>query len=346
MAEKPSGITTGDGTQGSPYEVHSYDEIYWCCTDTEARPTGWATGTPVYLKLVSDIDCQDYDVDFTWNISVAHGIDFDLATHTIKTFYIAANGHLFYSNIANSVLSVHDGKILNVYAQWETGSTALFKSDASSAYIQTKNISFSVDVDKFKESIFAATGASAASHKITNCSFYLQNVHPLDTYHTCMTHGAVTYSCCDFMLIQKPDTYFQGSTSATNNYSFDTGGSVYTNCRFQGTIVCKSYNSNPAYNKLFSSTLRNCVYAVDTTISQLTENSTTQTAYTICSANSTSVYGIYNSDLFHIHERITNFQFDLGNRYAACTTFEMDRGENPNAAEVLVNEKHFDVIVG
>lgn len=344
MAEKPAGITTGDGTQGSPYEVHSYDEIYWCCTDTSARPTGWTSGTPVYLKLVNDIDCQDYDVDFTWDISIAHGIDFDLATHTIKTFYIAANGHLFYTNITNSVISVHDGKILNVYGQWETGSRAVLRSNASTGYIQIKNISFSIDVSKFNYSMVEVSGNNTTNHKIVNCSFYIQNVHLISTTKSCLTSGgAITYSCCDFYIIQQPGTSF--TSVSTNTSGLDITASIYTNCRFQGSLLCYT-GSNSSYNFLISSTLRNCVYAVSTNIEASGSTSTGYGSYCITPKNSTSVYGIYNVDLIHLGNSITDFKFDAGERYAACTTFEMDRGENPNAAEVLVNEKHFDVIVG
>lgn len=346
MAEKPSGITAGDGTQGSPYEVHSYDEIYWCCTDTAARPTGWATGTPVYLKLVNNIDCQDYDVDFTWNISVAHGIDFDLATHTIKTFYIAADGHLFHTNVSNSIIFVHDGKILNVYAQWETGSRAVLRSNTATGYIQTKNISFSIDVDKFTKGVIEVSGNNTTNHKIVNCSFYLQNIHPIGSgSRSCMTSGgAVTYSCCDFYMVQKPDSPFTGSSSSSGNTNaFDATGSIYTNCRFKGVVNCVTSTYS---NFLFAHVLRNCVYAATTNITKGTTGTATGIGYNITANNSTSTYGIYNEELIHLDEGITNFKFDPGERYAACTTFEMDRGENPNAAEVLVNEKHFDVIVG
>jgi hypothetical protein len=331
MAAKPEGITVGDGTQGSPYEVHNYDEIKWCCEDADAIPVGQtATSDFVYLKLVDNIDCQEYDVDFLWSITCTHHVDFNLNSKTIKTFYIAANSCMFTQNAY--AFCIYDGKILNVYGHWESGSWGLFNT-TSSVTQSVRNISFSIDCTKLI-SVFYNGGSSTTAHIAKNCSFWLQGVHSTGTNNIDpLTRAAMNFTCCDFEVHMSEDVSIYSGTY------FLVTGSIYTNCRFQGNV---KWNVTAANQSFIASpvTLRNCVWAVNTTIVATSD----QTCY-FMQNTSTSCYGIYNIDLFTIPEVLTKLVIDRSNNYIECHNTDMDMRYNPNADTRLV-ELGFDVIKG
>lgn len=334
MAEKPSGITTGDGTQAHPWEVHSYEELKWCCEDAEAIPEGQtATSGYVYIKLVNDIDCQEYDVDFLWSITTTHAVDINLNTKTIKTFYIAAKLYMFNSNTFG--FEIHDGKILNVYGHWESESYGLFSSSSSSVYFKVTNISFSIDLSKI-HSVFYHADSSTANHIVKNCSFWIQGFKPVNNNLGPLNRSAQAFSCCDFEL------YGDLTKPFTNTGMFDPTSSLYTNCRFQGTIYW--YVSTTAQYLFYSTCiLRNCVWAATITA---TNPSAISTACYLSNSTSSSTYGICNVDL--VDSKLVGF---LADRRAAnigiieCHNEDMDMRYNPNADQRLI-ELGFDVIKG
>lgn len=330
---KPEGITTGDGTQAHPYEVHSYEEIKWCCEDSEAIPAGQSVNSYVYLKLVNDIDCQEYDVDFLWSITTTHAVDINLNTKTIKTFYIAANLYMFNSSTFG--FELHDGKILNVYGHWESHSYGVFGSSSSSAYFKVTNISFSIDLSKI-QSVFHHANASTTNHVVKNCSFWIQGFKPVNNGIGPLNRSPQAFSCCDFEL------YGDLTQPFATSGMIEPTSSLYTNCRFQGTIYW-SVTSAAQYLFYTSCILRNCVWAATITA---TNSSPTATLCYLSYSTNTSTYGICNVDL--VDSNLTGFHAD---RRAAdtgiieCHNADMDMRYNPNADQRLI-ELGFDVIKG
>ena len=108
---------TGTGTIDDPFLVHSYDEI------KTAAGSHTGTNDMYYIKLMNDIDCNDYGVDFEWEtILLGNGSsyisqrlynDLDLNGHTIKNIIIKSNNILFSCD--NITANVHDGKLLNIF---------------------------------------------------------------------------------------------------------------------------------------------------------------------------------------------------------------------------------------
>ena len=333
MAVKPEGITTGDGTEEHPWEVHNYEEIKWCCEDIDAVPTGQARSLYVYIKLVNDIDCQDYDVDFTWHITITqHAVDFNLNNKTIKTFYIAPDGSSsitswgMFSSGNGYAFSLHDGKILNVYGYWDTGSSALFYAQSN---LYLTNISFSIDASKIGSgdgSIIYGYVSSSVTQLVKNCSFWIQGL----TGRFALLPTTQSITCCDF--------YFS-NCSCTNSNHLMQNSTIITNCRFQGALTYKT-TSSPYDNFVTRGVFRNCVW--DATVT-LDVPATATNVFSITNGNSTSNFGIYNVN--KLDERIYQFDRASSSRYIPVTSQDMDMRLNPHA-DTTLQELGFDVIKG
>lgn len=321
---KPSGITTGDGTEAHPWEVHNYDEIKWACEDAEAIPEGQtATSDYVYINLVNDIDCQTYDVDFTWNIVCNHAVYFDLCTHTIKTFYIGASNNYTKSAFYTTYLfACINGKILNVYGHWDSGSPCLIYATGG---LLVQNLAFSCDMSKIN---YYAIQAGAKS-TIKNCSFWVQGTR---TFSGLLGVASdTTISCCDF--------YFNNFTLSPSAATFLFTQGMLTNCRFQGTLNWGPLINTSTPYLSSNSIFRNCVWDVTINIDTTVELK----KYTMTNSNSSSNTGIYN--VSKCSEYLKGIDAATTSAYIACTTWDMDMRENANADTTLQN-MGFDVIKG
>ena len=330
---KPAGITTGDGTEAHPWEVHNYEEIKWACEDAEAIPTGQtATSGYVYINLVNDIDCQEYDVDFTWSITCLHSIYLDLCQHTIETFYITGSGYMFRSNVNSGDYYIGNGKILNVYGYWDGGSMGVFMFITSNNHaVLIENISFSIDMSKLS-TIYYMNNIGVTLYTIKNCSFWIQGDRREATVYRDLLPFSGMVSCCDFYL---NDVKTINSGIVTGYSASQT--TVLTNCRFQGNYSEKITSTGGAQYLFSNAILRNCVF--DLGINR-DSTSTGTSALGFVNNVSTSNTGIYNSEKI-----VANLQY-IPDGYVPCLTSEMDRRVNPNADNILRDDKHFDVITG
>lgn len=340
---KPSGITTGDGTEAHPWEVHNYEEIKWACEDAEAIPEGQTAGASVYLKLVNDVDCQEYDIDFLFSIGLTHSVSFDMNNKTIKTFYISNNSSMFTVN--QYLLDIHDGKILNVYGYWDGQSRSMFTVGTSNSpgKLELSNLSISVNATKLIYIITTAT-YSASYYTIRNCAFWITGITPDINYHGRLVSGNVSMTCCDFYLddVRPYSDLFRGVVAT--NVPITSQSSVLSNCRFQGTCVRSSTSSGSTgsgtssriYYVLGCHTIfRNCVWDLNITTTAIP---TTQNIVTLSAVSSTSNSGLYNVDKW-------DATITMPANYIAAYTNEMDMRENPNA-DIVLQGMGFDVLKG
>ena len=152
---------TGTGTQEDPFLVHSYEEI------KSAASSHTGTNTKYYIKLMNDIDCNDYGVDFEWEtITLANNSsyvaqrwynDLDLNNHTIKNIKIKSSNYLF--SASNAPADVHNGKLLNVFGAGSSGFS-------SGIYFTNVAIGANMSGQSSDQSVFNDT-----TH-FTNCSIY------------------------------------------------------------------------------------------------------------------------------------------------------------------------------
>lgn len=337
MAEKPAGITGGDGTSAEQaYEVHNYDELNWCCVDSTA-------GTTVYIKLMNDIDCQEYDIDFLFSITITHNVFFDMNNKTIKTFYIRQNSYVF--NAAQYYLDIHDGKILNVYGYWDGLSSGLFYAGTSTVAgaLKISNLSISANATKLY-SIIATAVQNASNYTIRNCAFWITGIDRSLNSTGRLVRGNVTMTCCDFYLDDAVVSHNLFNGNVASGTAITTQSSVLSNCRFQGDLT----TGNVASGNIGSGTslryyyvigahtvFRNCVWDINITN---TIAPTTQYLVQLTSVASTSNSGLYNVDKWA--DTVT-----MPGGYIAAHTNEMDMRENPNA-DIVLQGMGFDVLKG
>ena len=100
---------TGTGTKDDPYIVHNYDELKEKYTEQNGSTTEW------YIKLVNDIDCNDFGDSWEWTaMERGYGNKYiDLDNHTIKNIMIKNGSSLFSDSNGSTYIS--NGKILNVF---------------------------------------------------------------------------------------------------------------------------------------------------------------------------------------------------------------------------------------
>lgn len=177
---------TGTGTQEDPFLVHSYEEI------KSAASSHTGTNTKYYIKLMNDIDCNDYGVDFEWEtISLANRAnyesaryynDLNLNNHTIKNIKIKSSNYLF-STENNATADVHDGKLLNVFGAGASGFSKYiyFTNVAIGANMSGQNSGNSVfnETTHFTScSIYCVCTTRLlrfmANHECRNSDFYLE----------------------------------------------------------------------------------------------------------------------------------------------------------------------------
>lgn len=156
---------TGTGTEQDPFIVHSYDEIKEA---VESHPT--TASTPYYSRLVNDIDCNSYGVDWEWETielssnrsGGSHCDVLDLYGHTIKNVFIKDGNRLFTGTNTAYPAGVMNGKIINVF-----GSTP----NKACENITLNNVSISLE--------FSSVGGYVFNNCIiTNCAIYAIILHP------------------------------------------------------------------------------------------------------------------------------------------------------------------------
>lgn len=176
---------TGTGTQEDPFLVHSYEEI------KSAASSHTGTNTKYYIKLMNDVDCNDYGVEFEWEtIELANGAsyasqrlynDLDLNNHTIKNIKIKSSNYLFSGS--NASADVHNGKLLNVFGAGASGFSKYiyFTNVAIGANMSGQSSGNSVfnDTTHFTScSIYCICTTRLnrfmASHECKNSDFYLE----------------------------------------------------------------------------------------------------------------------------------------------------------------------------
>lgn len=330
MSAKPSAIT-GTGVENDPYVIHSYDELKWCCEDTDAVPEGQGTTDYVFVSLNNDIDCSTYDGSFRWSITCNHAVDFDLNTKTIQNFYIAPNSCMFIVNNSSRKLSIHDGQILNIYGDWIRNSVSIFDMNynISDASIQLRNVSLSVDITNLSNITLCYNNPRHLT--CTNCTFDFKGSRTTTNHslirssklYTCDVHVDATLSSATF------NGFVLGGNSSDAAYAL--------NCRFMGELRYNgSLVSGSAYPMIYT-TIRNCVIDLAVISTSSTSPSNIPFIYSVVGGPAQN-YGIYNT------EKLPNYTFS-GTNYIACTTADMDMRVNPNA-DVVLQEKGFDVIKG
>jgi len=326
MAVKPSAIT-GAGTEASPYVIHNYDELKWCCEDADAVPEGQVISDYTYVKLANDMDCSTYGMNFRWYISCMHAIDFNMNNKTIQNFYIQPNLYMFLVAAVASKLCIHDGKILNVYGDWVYGSTCIvYPGSSNIETITFKNVSMSIDVSNFSNQILTAT-SHGYKLTMTNCTIDLKGYSNGKGNIMNLGYGCKFYTC---------DIHLDITTDQRALYIFYGGTSIMgyaLNCRVMGQVQLTGFSSTSYC--VYYATIRNCVFDVQVAPST---TSTVTASFAYGAGQSSLNYGIYNT------EKLPNYSF-TGTNYIACTTADMDMRVNPNA-DVVLQEKGFDVIKG
>lgn len=325
MAVKPSAIT-GTGTENNPYVIHNYDELKWCCEDAEAVPEGQAKTDYVYVKLNNDIDCSTYEMSFRWSITCEHAIDVNMNSKTIENFYIQPATYMFIVSNTARKLSVHDGKILNIYGDWISKSVSVLDIpiNAGDVAVSFKNMSMSIDITNFSNPSAILCAGYSSYLTLTNCTLDFQGTAAQDV-------GLITsakLTTCDIhmnILSTTTRAFILGGTTSYVGYAL--------NCRFMGQIRLSTLTS-VSYCIAYT-IVRNCVFDV----AVILESASTSTPSFVYGAGSANYnYGIYNVD------KLPNYSFSNTN-YIACTTADMDMRVNPNA-DIVLQEKGFDVIKG
>lgn len=169
---------TGTGTEQDPYLVHNYDEMKEACEYENYDSETLTYGTN-YVKLVNDIDCNDYGADWDWEtIELAstssssghtkHYGSLNLDGHTIKNVYIKTGQYYMFKGHASSGVAyahISNGKILNVFLQSSSG---FFKQ------IVCNKVSFSGNYS----TLYSSDNAAMNAVSLNECAFYLESSNP------------------------------------------------------------------------------------------------------------------------------------------------------------------------
>ena len=231
---------TGRGTQDDPYIVHDYYEL----RDTfpkqakDEQGADMGSGSPCYIELVSDINCNDYGVDFVWEglytpsgyYEEASHTYLDLKGHTIKNFSIAASAYFVRKNRGG--VTIKNGKILNVFG-------------AGAAY-------FSSNIDRLENLCISMnmTGMTSGNNILSATNVYRCSIYCICKSQTITFLQVPNIQLCDVFMDIKPNQYFVGTGANTN---------TQTSCRFRGTV--KGMHMNVLGSWAYSSGVaKDCVF--------------------------------------------------------------------------------------
>lgn len=192
---------SGQGTETDPFLVSSYDEL---------KSVFSAGGR--HTKLISDIDCNDYGIDFEWQtISFSFSSGWlDLDGHTIKNAMVAKNGVMFqnkYNNGSGSAYTIKNGKILNIF------------NNSASRYFEGVN---------FYNVSMSLSGTNLSSNVFYSCTF--------DSCAVYIKSNKLNGSCLQFGTSKNSDFWFDikdlNSKPVLMSDEID-------NCRIRGKVAGK-----------------------------------------------------------------------------------------------------------
>lgn len=223
---------TGTGVVDDPFLVHSYDEI------KTAAGSHTGANDMYYIKLMNDIDCNEYGADFEWEgIELGNGSSYtserkynhlDLNGHTIKNIKIKSGNYLFYSS--NTTSEIINGKLINVFGGGASGFS-------SNIYYTNVAIGTNMSGQNSGNSVFMGT-----TH-FNCCSVYCICNTPLSRF-------IMSHDC------KNTDFYIE-MRAGFNDRWFLSG--TIDGCRFQGYVKSNIQN-NGTYNTVIKNSIGNIEY--------------------------------------------------------------------------------------
>lgn len=289
---------TGTGTKDDPYIVHNYDELKEKYTEQNGSTTEW------YIKLVNDIDCNDFGDSWEWTaMERGYGNKYiDLDNHTIKNIMIKSGSSLFSDGGGSTYIS--NGKILNIF---NNGATNIFNG------VTFNDVSISVNGT-------GVTDVAFVSSRMTNCALYYKTAKLNNRIATCSHQwDEVYFKNCDLWF----DVFdVNGKTLAENTNTIVNSSCIaFENCRMRGTIKGipagfggSSYGGDHEGRGLFNrACCNNCVIEMDT--SELVFTANYQWLYPIFKTLD-GTHSVINKDKM-------SDRCNLSDKNYACTTAQM-----------------------
>lgn len=232
---------TGRGTVDDPYIVHDYYELRETfpkqAKDEQGQNMGYTN--PCYIELVSDINCNDYAVDFVWEglytpsgyYEEASHTYLDLKGHTIKNLSIQQSK--FFAKVNRGGITISNGKILNVFGAGAEGFCDVTKLE---------NLTLSMNM----------TGQKSASNIIKTPDIYRCSIYCICKTVTQKFLSVNTVNLCDiYMDVNNTSQWFGISNNSRRISS-----------RFRGFFYGNSTNGGYSWTQGDSI---DCVYNLDFT---------------------------------------------------------------------------------
>jgi hypothetical protein len=218
---------TGTGTIDDPILVGSYEEL----------KEGLNAGQ--YVKLVNDIDCNDYGANFKWQTIELPGTNIeakylDLDGHTIKNVVIPEDNYMFnFTRTSQAGFSVYNGKLLNIFCENASG---IFTTASLSTW---SDLSISVNATSAKGVLFA-------SLNFERCALYIKSAKSTGIFD-----GNISDSDIHLEITNLNQAALNGQLKTMSN------------CRFTGKLGgnCMIL-SNKGY-LFYNSILSGCVFELD-----------------------------------------------------------------------------------
>lgn len=258
---------TGTGTISDPYIVHDYTELKEACEYQNYDASSSTIGTN-YVKLASDIDCNDYGSAWEWEpvdlknttSGSQHFTELDLDGHTIKNVYVKTGSYRMFTGVSNSSYNdygiIKNGKILNVFAM---------NSNGFAQYVTYKNISFS---GNYSSLLGSAGSAVFMACQFYECAVYLESAN----------HGNhVIFSASPLRMINTDVELHIDNIANTSVVVFNLGSGIrqVENSRITGSLTGTSEISSSNSDLIASYGLTNCV--IELSISGFTLKDTLST---------------------------------------------------------------------
>lgn len=265
---------TGTGTISDPYIVHDYTELKEACEYQNYDSDTSTIGTN-YVKLASDINCNDYGSAWEWEpidlknrtSGSQHFTELDLDGHTIKNVYVKTGSYRMFTGDSNSSIYdygiIKNGKILNVFVN---------NSSGFAQYVSFKNISFSGN--------YSSLLGSAGSPVFTACQFYECAI-----YLESANHGNhAIFSASPLKMINTDvELHINGITNTSVVvFSMGSGARQVENSRITGSLTGTSEISSANSDLISNYGLVNCV--IELNISGFTLKDTLSTTRVLISS--------------------------------------------------------------
>lgn len=232
---------TGRGTQDDPYIVHDYYELKETFPKQAKNEQGeyMGYGNPCYIELVSDINCNDYAVDFVWEglytpsgyYEEASHTYLDLKGHTIKNLSIQQGK--FFAKLNRGGITISNGRILNVFGAGAEGFCDVTKLE---------NLTLSMNM----------TGQKPAANIIRSTDIYRCSIYCICKTPTQAFLSANTVNLCDIYMDVNNTGVWMGTSNNSRRIS----------SRFRGFFYGNSTSGNKTWTQGDSI---DCVYNLDFT---------------------------------------------------------------------------------